>query len=88
MDSAERYRTAGREDLAEKETQEANLLTKYLPEPLTQEEVDAELTRIIGSMSEEKNMGRILKAFYERYEKQAVDGGVVAASTKRLLAAS
>lgn len=40
-DSQSQYEAAGREDLAEQERYEIGVLTDYLPQPLTDDEIDA-----------------------------------------------
>lgn len=60
----EQYREGGREDLAEKETKEAEILRAYLPQLLEgkelEEVVDAAIAEI-GAASM-KDMGRVMKA--------------------------
>lgn len=39
-DSIEQFRNGGREDLAEKETKELDILSKYMPEEMSREEIE------------------------------------------------
>lgn len=39
-DSIEQFRNGGREDLAEKETKELEILSKYMPEEMSREEIE------------------------------------------------
>jgi uncharacterized protein len=63
-ESVEQYRQASRTDLADQEEKEIQVLQSFLPEPLT----DAELERLIaGAISETgaqsaKDMGMVMKA--------------------------
>lgn len=64
-DSAETYASAGRGDLAEKETAEAGLIAAYLPAPLTPEELAALVDEAFAALGEEptmKQMGTLIKA--------------------------
>jgi uncharacterized protein YqeY len=47
-DSIEEYRKAGREDLAQREEQELAIITTYLPEQMSRDEVAAEVRAIIA----------------------------------------
>jgi hypothetical protein len=53
-DSFEQYKNAGRMDLAEIEEKELSILSEYLPKQLTDEELEAEISKIateIGATS-------------------------------------
>ena len=52
-DSIEQFKNAGRNDLADKEEAELNILMSYLPKQLSEEEIDIEVKRI----GEEINAG-------------------------------
>ena len=62
LESAEQYKAAGREELFEKESQEAEILTKYLPEKMSEEEVSEMIDKIMSDMSEitMKEMGNLM----------------------------
>ncbi|MEA5153870.1 GatB/YqeY domain-containing protein [Raineyella sp.] len=92
-DSAETYGRAGRQDLVDKETAEAEILQAYLPRPLTAEEVgaliDAEFAAIeaeTGTAPTMKQMGAIMKAVNARIAGR-FDGGAVAGMVKGRLQA-
>lgn len=82
-ESAGIYAEAGRDDLADKESSEAEFIQTYLPAPLTDEELDAlvteevEAVRAAGETPSMKHMGAIVKAVNARAEGRA-EGGVVA----------
>lgn len=47
-DAAEQFRAAGRIDLAEKEEAELKIIEEYLPQQLSDEEISAEVARIVA----------------------------------------
>ena len=91
-DSAEAYAAGGRPELAAKETSEAEFLTRYLPAPLTSEELDAivaeELAAVEADLGEKpgmKQMGTVVKAVNGRVAGRA-QGKEVAARVRAALA--
>ena len=64
FESAEQYKAAGRDELFEKESQEAEILTKYLPEKMSEEEVAEMIDKIMSDMGEVKmkEMGNLMAA--------------------------
>lgn len=91
-DSAQTYAEGGRQDLADKENAEADILQAYLPAPMTAEQVagliDAEMTAIeasSGSAPTMKQMGAIMKAVNAKVAGR-FDGGAVAGMVKERLA--
>ena len=89
-DSATQYTSASRLDLAAVESREADLLSKFLPPLLSQEEIDACLREVIneGNLKTEnskKALGLALKAFYARVDKANVDGQQVKKRAEILL---
>ena len=61
-DSVTQYTAGGRQDLADKETQEMAVLQDYLPQPLSAEEVDALVSAAIveTAASSMQDMGRVM----------------------------
>jgi len=61
-DSIEQYRNAGREELAEKEAQELEIIETFLPKQLTDEELSAILDDLIAQSgaSSPKDMGKVM----------------------------
>ncbi len=61
-DSIEQFASAGREDLAEKEKQELDIITTYLPEQVSDEEVESIIDRIIADSgaSTMKDLGKVM----------------------------
>ncbi|GAA2178433.1 GatB/YqeY domain-containing protein [Brooklawnia cerclae] len=91
IESAETYAAAGRPELAEKESGEATLLARYLPQPLTDDEltaiVDEEVAKVeaeLGSKPTMKQMGGLVKAVNARVAGRA-DGKTVATQVRARL---
>ena len=73
-DSAETYASAGRTDLADKESSEAELISSYLPAPLTSEELSALVDEAFAELSEPatmKQMGGLVKAVTAKADGRA-----------------
>jgi len=85
-DSAEAYAQGNRPELAEKEEQEARLLSTYLPAPLTEAELDQIVTEEVNAVdgATMKQMGMIIKAVNARTQGRA-DGSIVAAKVRTAL---
>ena len=64
LEAAEQYESAGRNELFEKESQEAEILKTYLPEKMSADDVIAMIERIISDMGvvSMKEMGSIMAA--------------------------
>lgn len=69
--SVEEYTKAGRIDLAEAETKEIDVLQKYMPQQMTEEEVKTAVAQIMGSMQNMPNekalVGRTIGEFNKKY---------------------
>jgi len=85
-ESIEQFSKAGREDLAEKESQELSILQSYLPEQLSAEEVDAIIAEAIRESSAVGvgDMGKVMRLVMPRL-KGAADGKAVNNRVKELL---
>lgn len=91
-DSAQAYTDGGRAELAEKELREAEVISKYLPAMLTDEELDgvvaeeiAALEAANGARPTMQQMGMVIKAVNARVSGRA-EGKTVAAKVKAALA--
>jgi len=64
LEAAEQYEAAGRNELFEKESQEAEILKAYLPEKMGEEVVKEMIEKIISEMGEisMKEMGNVMSA--------------------------
>lgn len=76
-ESAMLYSTNGRDDLAEVELAEVNVLIEFLPRPVTEEELNSAITEIITNIEPiKKNMGLIIKEVKVKYPQ--ADGKILA----------
>lgn len=86
-EAIEQYRAGGREDLAQKESEEKAVLEGYLPtapDAAAIERIVAEVIAETGAAGP-KDMGRVMKPALERLGP-AADGKVVSQVVRRLLA--
>ena len=86
-ESAEIYAQAGRDELAQKELDEMAILEQYLPQQLSEAEIEALLRQIIdeGKLTlDAKNQGMLIGQVKKRVGS-AADGAVVARVVARLL---
>ncbi len=86
-ESADIYKSQNRLDLSEKEAFEADIISGYLPEQLSEAELEQELTKIIEQIgaSGPQDMGKVMgKASKELGGK--AEGKAIAAKVKELLA--
>jgi len=72
------YGKAGRPDLAKKEEEELSILLSFLPKQLSNEELEAEVFRIIEELGAAgpKDLGKVMKAAMARLAGRA-DGRVI-----------
>lgn len=87
-ESAEIYIANGREDLAEKEVAEAEVMKAYLPEPLSEEklaEIVSEKIKETGATGI-KDMGKVIGCVTKSVGGQA-DGRTISTMVKKLLLA-
>lgn len=85
-DSIEQYRQAGRDELAEQESQELAILEEYLPKQLSDEEVNAVLDEVIASVgaTSAKDMGKVMGPAMQKLKGRA-DGQKIQAMVKAKL---
>jgi uncharacterized protein YqeY len=85
-DSLEIYEKQGREDLALTEREEIEILEKYLPAQLSEEEIKAEVEKIIEKTgaSGMKDMGKVMGMANKQLAGSA-DGKTIAGIVKGLL---
>lgn len=67
------FRNGGREDLASKEEEEARIFYDYLPQQLSQEEIEKTIREIIAEISavSQKDLGKIMKLAMARMAGKA-----------------
>jgi uncharacterized protein len=87
-DAAEQYRAAGRNDLAEKEENEARLIQTYLPASASEDEMARAVDETIAELgaTSMKDMGAVMKAVRPRLEGKTVDGKALSDLVKAKLA--
>ena len=85
-DAAEQFSEQGRNEMAENELNQIEVIEKFLPEQLSEEDVVAEVTKIIEKTgaSEMKDMGKVMKLANERLAGKA-DGKAIADAVKKQL---
>lgn len=85
-ESLEQYQKAGRDDLADKEAKEIEILKSYLPEQLSDEELTQMIQEACQSVGAEgpKDMGKVMGALKDKTQGR-VDGKVLAAKVKEAL---
>lgn len=86
-ESVSQYESGGRPDLAAKETAEIEILTDYLPEPLSDEELAAIIDAAIAETGAEslRDMGKVMAKVKDAAQGRA-DMGAVSAQVKARLA--
>ena len=82
-ESIEQYRQAGREDLAQTEESELQILQGYMPEQVSEEEISNTLDEIIAEVgaASMKDMGKVMKAAMAKLAGKA-EGGAINAMVK------
>jgi uncharacterized protein YqeY len=87
LESASAYRDAGRQDLAEGEEREAELIQGYLPEQMSDEELHAIVGDAVAETgaSSPQEMGRVMSVVMPRVQGRA-DGKRVSALVREKLA--
>lgn len=85
-DSADIYRTQGREDLLQAELAEIAVIEKYLPQQLSEEELKTALQAIIARIgaSGPSDLGKVMGVATKELAGQA-DGKAISAMVKNLL---
>jgi uncharacterized protein YqeY len=85
-DSIEQYEKGGRQELAENEKREITVLEKFLPTPLTPEELEKLIRDCIQETgaSSKKDMGAVIKTVQAKAAGRA-DGKTISATVSRLL---
>lgn len=85
-ESAEIFKSQGREDLAENELAEVAAIEIYLPKQMSAEELEAALKDIIAQVGAEgpKDMGKVMGAATKALSGKA-DGRMISETVKKLL---
>jgi len=85
-ESIEAFEKGGRDDLAQKEKKELELIEKYLPEALTEEELSQIIDAAIAEVNatSPKDMGAVMKIVVPKSQGRA-DGKLVSEIVRRKL---
>jgi uncharacterized protein YqeY len=85
-EAAEAYRKGNREDLAQKEEAEIEILNNYLPQQLSDEKVREIVSEVIGELPEtdKGNFGKVMGAVMARVKGQT-DGNTVSRIVRETL---
>jgi len=85
-EAAEIYTTQNRQDLADTENFQANIIEAYLPKQMSEAEVTAELEKIITSVgaSSPADMGKVMGVATKQLAGKA-DGKMISSLVKELL---
>ena len=86
-ESAQTFISNNRQDLADEELAQARVIEEYLPQPLTDEEIESEVKAVIAETGAQgmKDMGRVMGIASKKMAGRA-DGRAISAIVKRLLA--
>lgn len=86
-DSIDIFKQQNREDLAAKEEEELEIIERFLPKPLTEEELEALLKDIIAETgaSSPADMGKVMGLATQKVAGRA-DGKTISTTVKKLLA--
>jgi uncharacterized protein YqeY len=86
LEAAEAYRGGGRQDLAEAEEREAEIIASYLPEQLSDEELGAIVGDAVAESgaSSPREMGKVMALVMPKVKGRA-DGRRVSAAVKEAL---
>ena len=86
-ESADTYAKANRQELADAELAQVAVIKEYLPKPLTEEEITAQVKDIIAQTGAQgmKDMGKVMGQATKQMAGQA-DGKVISTIVRQLLA--
>ncbi len=86
QDSAQLYTEQGRADLADEELVQAKILQEYMPEAASDEELEAEIKRIVADTGAQgmRDMGKVMGIASKKFAGRA-DGKAIADKVKSLL---
>lgn len=86
QDAFDQFSKAGRNDLAEKEQAEINIITKYLPNELSESEITSLVQSIISEVDakDQKDMGKVMSKIKENHSDN-VDMSLVSKIVKSSL---
>lgn len=86
-ESANTFMQSNRTDLAEHELEQVSVIESYLPQPLTEQEIESIVTAIIAETGAQgmKDMGRVMGLASKQMAGKA-EGSAISSIVKKLLA--
>jgi hypothetical protein len=87
VESIDAFRAAGRDEQADKEEDELDVLEEFMPEPLTEDELEGIVDEVIAEVGATslRDIGRVMADVMPRVSGRA-DGGTVSQIVKEKLA--
>ena len=87
-ESADIFSQQGRKDLADREQFQLDIINRYLPKQLSQEEIEGEVKKIIAEVGAKgpQDMGKVMGVATKKLAGQA-DGKVISELVKKNLSA-
>lgn len=87
VEAIDAFRAAGRDDQADKEEDELDVLEEFMPEPLTEDELEGIVDEVIAEVGATslRDIGRVMADVMPRVSGRA-DGGTVSQIVKEKLA--
>jgi uncharacterized protein YqeY len=88
QDSIDQFKKGNRQDLVEKEEAELKVIKGFMPEQMSGEEIEAEISKAISEIGATgiKDMGKVMKALMPKTTGKA-DGKLVSELVKKRLSA-
>ena len=85
-DSIEEFKKGKRDDLVEKEEKELEILKKYLPEQMSEEQIQEEAKKVIGELGVvgPQDTGKVMSVLMPKFKGKA-EGGMVSKIVSELL---
>jgi len=85
-ESISSFQSGGRENMAEKESKELDILRQYLPPEISREELEKETKKAIAETGAEgpKDIGKVMAVIMPKLKGKA-DGGTVSETVRRML---
>ncbi|MDF3821861.1 GatB/YqeY domain-containing protein [Leptospira sp. 96542] len=89
-DTAVEYDKANRADLAEKEREEADVISRYIPKEVSEEEISSAVALVISELNAKgpQDMGKVMGMVMAKFKGQNIDGSKVSSLAKQALTAN
>ncbi|MCG6148771.1 GatB/YqeY domain-containing protein [Leptospira levettii] len=89
-DTALEYDKANRPDLSSKEIEEAEIISRYIPKEVSEEEINKAVKEAVTQLgaSGPQDMGKVMGNVMAKFKGQNIDGSKVSSLVKQALSAS